>query len=63
MTTWVVEDWSFWIWAPRCDECNAFLKDAKPVMHRDGGVDHVEGKCFRHGEVQTHSFDIGDIEG
>ena len=63
MSAWVVEDWMFWIWDARCDECNAYLKAAEPVMHRDGGVTAVKGRCFRHGEVETHSFEIGDLVG
>jgi hypothetical protein len=67
MTAWVVDMgggdmWNFWIWAARCDECNAYLKEAKPVMG-ETGVKAVAGKCFRHGEVETHSFELGDLIG
>lgn len=63
MSAWVVEDWTFWIWDARCDECNAYLKESKPVMHPAGGVAAVSGKCFRHGDVETGRFEIGDLTG
>ena len=66
MTAWVVDDegtpWTFWIWESRCAECGYFLKDAKPVMGHNG-VKAVAGKCARHGDVETHDFEMGDLVG
>ena len=67
MSAWVVDQgggdmWTFWIWSAKCDECGYFLKDAKPVMVA-AGVGAVAGKCARHGDVETHDFEMGDLVG
>ena len=66
MSVWVVDDggwdWTFWIWESRCGECGRFLKDARPVMGFTG-VKAVAGKCARHGDVETHDFEMGDLVG
>lgn len=68
MSVWVVDqgggdEWSFWIWAAKCPKCGKLLKDAHPVMHPRGGVGSVKGRCARHGETDTHDFEIGDLVG
>lgn len=45
----------------QCPWCGRFLAKVKALVYGDGHIDHVEGRCRRHGKQHVDSWVYEDF--